>query len=70
MAGDRSLKCPRSCSLPFLLSPLFICWGLCVLSISLVTLAVTSSYRGVFPFGAPLWTGTLVGYSYLVNQFI
>ena len=35
-------------------------WGILIVGASLGTLSVTSSYLDVFPFGEPLWSGSLV----------
>lgn len=48
------------CSFPCLLGVGLIVWGALVLVTALCSLAITSSYFVVFPFGAPLWTGSLV----------
>lgn len=49
------------CSWLFVISSVIVFLGFSVLGASLGTLGVTSSYVEVFPFGAPLWTGTMVG---------
>ena len=53
-------KLLHGCSFTFVLSPMMIFWGLCVLGTSLGSLSVTTSFLDVFPFGAPLWSGSLV----------
>ena len=51
------------CSFLFLLSPVLVFWGILIIGASLGTLSVTSSYLDVFPFGEPLWSGSLVSYT-------
>lgn len=50
------------CSWLFVTGSMIVCLGGCVIGAALGTLAITSSFMGVFPFGAPLWTGTLVSF--------
>ena len=54
------MKMMKRCTLLFSLGIIIVCFGIGVISTSLGTLAITSSYIRVFPFGAPLWIGTLV----------
>ena len=62
MGEERDLSEEQSrCSFPCLLGVGLIVWGAIVLVTALCSLAITTSYFVVFPFGAPLWTGSLVG---------